>query len=52
VTELFLRFIAHAEVYYRRENGTQTTEVAEYRQALRPARHLFGALSATEFGPK
>lgn len=52
VSELILRFMAHAEVYYRRADGTQTTEVSEYRHALRPVRHLFGAIPATEFGPK
>jgi len=50
VAELILRFLDHAAVYYRRADGTNTSEVGEFRLALRPLNFLFGALSVAEFG--
>lgn len=51
VTELIVRFLAHAEAYYRRADGTPTGEFNDYRLSLRPLRFLFGELAVTEFGP-
>lgn len=36
VADLVASFISHAEVYYRRADGSRTDEVAHYRVALRP----------------
>jgi integrase len=51
VNELALDFLKHAEHHYRHPDGTATGETREYRMAVRPLCHLFGALPAAEFGP-
>jgi integrase len=51
VNELILAFIHHAERYYRRPDGTPTTELAEYRRTLGVLRELFGWTHVDEFGP-
>lgn len=51
VTELILRWMEHAETYYRRPDGTATNELADYRLSLRPLRHLYGALPVPDLGP-
>lgn len=51
ISELMDAFRLHAERYYTRPDGRQTKEVANFRQALRPLRHLYSASRAAEFGP-
>jgi integrase len=51
VNELALAFMHHAEQHYRRPDGSHTSEVAEYRMALRPVVHLYAHTSAAAFGP-
>jgi integrase len=51
VHELVLAYWKHIELHYRRPDGTPTSEVHEYKLALRPVCHLFGSLPADEFGP-
>jgi integrase len=51
VNELAVAFMRHAEEHYRRPDGTQTAEVAEYRLTLRPVKHLYGHTPAAAFGP-
>jgi integrase len=52
VTELIVTFLTrHVAIHYRRPDGTLTSEVNEYRQALRAVRDLFGRMPATEFSP-
>lgn len=51
ISELVDAFRLHAERYYVRPDGRQTTEVGNYRQALRPLRSLYGPTRAAEFGP-
>lgn len=51
VNELALAFLRHAAGHYRRPDGTLTSEVAEYRMALRPVAHLYGHTPAAAFGP-
>lgn len=51
VAELIALFWKHVETYYRREDGTQTSEVYEYKGALRTVNHLYGSLPAAEFSP-
>ena len=52
VVEMIARFWAHAEIYYRRPDGTPTSSIENYRMALRPLRRLYADTPATEFGPK
>jgi integrase len=51
VNELILAFWKHAETYYRREDGTATQELADYRLSLRPLRELYGTIPVDEFSP-
>ena len=51
VAEVIKPFWAWVEMHYRHRDGLQTSEVAEFRYSLRPLNHLFGAMSAAEFGP-
>ena len=47
VDEILLAFWKHAEKHYRGDDGTQTHEVAEYRQVFKPLRALYGSVPAT-----
>jgi integrase len=51
IAELAAAFWTHVEEHYRRPDGTQTTEVHEYRMTLRPLKHLYGHTPANAFGP-
>ncbi len=51
ITELIAKFWRHAERYYRRADGTLTTEPANFRLALRPLKAMYGHTAAIEFGP-
>jgi integrase len=51
VGELILAYWKHAELYYRRPDGTPTREVENIRYALRPLRALYESLLAAEFSP-
>ena len=51
VNELILRFVTHAATYYRRPDGTATTELSEYRRTLGVLRDLYGRTPAAAFGP-
>jgi integrase len=51
VNELALAFYEHAKQHYRRGDGTATTEVDEYKRALRVLKHLYGHTRTAEFGP-
>jgi hypothetical protein len=52
VSHLIYAFWQHAKGYCRKPDGTPTTEVDNFRQVLRPLRHLYGATSAEQFSPK
>lgn len=52
MVELVADFMDHAEQYYRRADGTQTSEVRNFRDALRPLMELYSDLPATEFSPR
>ncbi len=45
-------FWQHAKLHYRKPDGTSTTELDNFRQALRPLRRLYGSSAADQFGPK
>jgi integrase len=51
VNELLLRFWDHVQGHYRHSDGTPTTEVENFRQALRPLRELYGHTLVAKFGP-
>lgn len=52
VAQLVNRFRTHAETYYRRADGTPTSELNVYRSACRPLVRLYGSTPAADFGPK
>ena len=52
VNHLIHGFWQHAQIYYRKPDGTPTTELDNIRQALRPLRRLYGQTAADQFGPK
>ena len=51
VLELIDRFWDHAQAYYRDADGRPTSELDNYRQALRPLKRLYGRTAARDFGP-
>jgi hypothetical protein len=51
IAHLTAAFWPHVEQHYRHADGTETTEVAEYRLSLRPLTYLYGNTVAKQFGP-
>src|SRR5262245_16791926 len=51
VAEVIESFWRHVEEHYRKPDASPTSEVGEYRMALRPLRHLYANLPAVEFSP-
>lgn len=51
LNELLVRFLAHADRYYVRADGTPTSEAGNFRHALKFARVLYGYAPCPEFGP-
>jgi integrase len=51
VNEIVLRFLDTHKNYYAREDGTQTGELANFVDAIRPLKNLYGREPAVEFGP-
>jgi integrase len=52
VNELILSFLSgHVEVHYRHADGSPTGEVANFRDAFRPLRELYGRSPAAGFRP-
>ncbi|MBN1435684.1 MAG: tyrosine-type recombinase/integrase [Sedimentisphaerales bacterium] len=49
--ELIAQFYRHCQSYYRRPDGNQTTEVGNYKQALKLVNNLYGDQPAKAFGP-
>ena len=52
VSTIAAAFWQHAQGYYKKPDGTPTSEVDTIRQALRPLRRLYGPTPAAEFGPR
>ena len=46
VAEVALRYLRHAQEYYRDEDGERTSELGYVRESLRPLVHLFGGTAA------
>lgn len=51
INEILLAYWRHAENYYRAPDGSQTKELVNMRDALRPLRKLYGLTPARDFGP-
>jgi integrase len=51
IAELAAAFMRHAVRYYRGPDGKQTTEVANFKPAIRRLRELYGRTRAADFGP-
>jgi integrase len=51
VAELVARYWVHARTYYRRPDGSPTTELSALKFALGPLVKLYGKTRAAEFGP-
>lgn len=51
VGQLILAFWPHAEMHYRRTDGTPTNELTDFKLSLRPLAHLYGNATARDFGP-
>lgn len=51
VSEVIEAFWTHAKVYYRKPDGTPTSEQSGFRLALSPLRRLYGKRRAVDFGP-
>ncbi len=52
VNEILVAFLTHAEEHYRHPDGRQTSEVNNFKMAVRPLRELYGHTLARDFGPK
>ncbi len=52
VSQVVKAFLDHAETYYRKPDGTATSEIENHRQALGPVQRLYGGTPAAEFGPR
>jgi len=52
VNEIVARFLMYAATYYRRPDGTPTSEVASYKAAAKDLCSLYGRTPAVDFGPK
>ncbi len=51
LNEVMFAFIRHAEQHYRLEDGTHTSELREFKAALKPLKEMYGKLAVAEFGP-
>jgi integrase len=51
VDEMLLAWWMWAENHYRREDGSQTNQLVEYKYTLKPLRKLYGHTKAKDFGP-
>ncbi len=52
VDELALRYLVHADAYYRHKDGTPTRTAENIRYALRPLIALHGTTRVRDFGPR
>ena len=52
VIELIKSYWKHAKEYYRRPDGSPTSELDSIRQALRHVNDRYGRTPANQFGPK
>jgi hypothetical protein len=50
VNDLYVAFQRHADAYYRRPDGSTTSEADNFRDALKPVLQLYGAVAVADFG--
>jgi integrase len=51
VNELIAEYWEFAERYYRKPDGSPSSELRDFKNTLRPFKHLYGPTPACEFGP-
>ena len=51
VSEVILAYWEHCKEYYRRPDGSLTSQISRVKCAVRPLRKLYGSTRAAEFGP-
>jgi integrase len=51
VVELIAAYLRHMQEYYRKPDGTPTSEVRDIIQSLRPVKSLYSRQPCSEFGP-
>lgn len=51
VAEVLAAFLEHAKQHYRRDDGTPTRELKDYKLIIRHVRELYGETRAATFGP-
>jgi len=49
--ELLARFLSHAKKHYRHPNESSTSEIKNFKLALKPLKELYGFLSVRDFSP-
>jgi integrase len=52
VIELVARFWEHAKAYYKKSDGTSSSELDVYKQALGHLKKLYGTTRVADFGPR
>lgn len=52
IDDLAILYAEHAQEYYRKPNGEQTTDVTSIRHALRPLVRHYGRCRVRDFGPR
>lgn len=51
IAEVANAFLKHANTYYRRPDGTQSSEIGNVKQSLGPLLTLYSRTPGVEFGP-
>ena len=52
VVELAAKFLEHAQTYYRLPDGSDSSELGVFIQAMKPLKKFYGLTRAVEFGPR
>lgn len=52
IAELVAKFWEHAEVYFRKPDGTGSTELVFYKHSFKPLLKLYETFRVSEFGPR
>jgi len=51
IMELLARFLSYAQKHYRRPDGSPTSEINNFKIALKPLKELYGLLPVCDFSP-
>ncbi len=52
IADLLNHFRLHAEQFYRQPDGSPTSEITNFKQAVRPLHELYASARADTFGPR